>query len=278
MNKIFIIVLHFGDEAVTNQCLKSIFNTRLDFEQLIIVDNSRNFILSEDLKNKNKIKIIQNKENLGFAGGVNVGIKIALSDNANYILLLNNDTFVKEDFLKKLIGFSNQFENAGIVAPAIKFKKNGKVIYDIGGKINKLFGRTTHEEVHRIQNKNEKIVDYVSGCCMLIKNDAFKNIGLFDERFFLYYEDVDFCLRAKDRGFLTYVVPGVYIEHELSKSVGKVSSLAVYHQTKSALLFGKKHFRNAIFLNRVFIITQTLYFLIKKPKVGISAIKAFKYI
>lgn len=77
---------------------------------------------------------------------------------------------------------------------------------------------------------------------------------------------------------MTYVVPSVCIEHELSKSVGKASPLAVYHQTKSALLFGKKHFKKSLFLNRVFIVAQTLYFLIKKPVVGIQAVKAFKYI
>lgn len=276
MNKVFIIVLHFGDKEVTNRCLKSIFIAKLNFEQLIVVDNSNNFSSSGGLKNV--IKIIKNKKNLGFSGGVNVGIKDALSNGADYILLLNNDTFVKENFLRQLLRFAGQFENAGIVGPAIKFERNGKVIYDIGGKVNKIFGRTTHTEVSRVRDKNERVVDYVSGCCMLIKKEVLEKVGLFDESFFLYYEDVDFCLRAKNKGFLTYILPSVYVGHELSNSVGKVSPIAVYHQTRSALLFGKKYFKKTLLLNRLFIVAQTLYFLIKKPMAGIRAIKALRYI
>ncbi len=271
--KVFIVVLHFGSVEVTNDCLSSIFKSRLSFENLIVVDNTGNF----ETKN-GKVLVIKNKKNLGFAGGVNVGIKYALSKKADYILLLNNDTIVKQNFLKALTEFSEQFENAGIVGPAIKFRRDGKTVYDIGGKINIVFGRTTHNEVFKLTNKKPRVADYISGCAMLIKKEVFEKIGLFDERFFLYYEDVDFCIRTKNKGFLTYVLPEVSIEHALSKSVGKNSSLALYHQTKSALLFGKKYFKGKLFLNRGFILAQSIYIFMKNPRVGMSAFLAFKYL
>lgn len=271
--KIFIVILHFGSVEVTNKCLHSIFKNKLSFERLIVVDNGGNF----ETKNKN-IVVIKNKKNLGFAGGVNVGIRYAISQKADYVLLLNNDTFVNEDFLKPLVDFSAVSKDAGIIGPAIKFKKDNRKVYDIGGKVSRVFGRTTHEEVRKVLNRKPAQVDYVSGCAMLIKKNVFEKVGLFDERFFLYYEDVDFCIRAKNKGFLTFVIPEVFIEHELSKTVGKVSSLAVYHQTKSGLQFGKKHFAKSLFLNRVFILSQSLYIFFKSPKVGISAIGAFKYL
>ncbi len=274
MNKTFIIILHYGDPQITIDCIRSIFKQRLEFEKLIVVDNNQNFKTSF-----NGVKIIRNKKNLGFAGGVNVGIKYAISQNADYVLLLNNDTMLNQDILKPLIKFLQQFKNAGIVGPAIKFKREEKFIYDLGGKINKIFGRTSHTEASKIQNTKPRVVDYVSGCCMLIKKDVFEKVGLFDERFFLYYEDVDLCIRAKDKGFFTYVVPSVYIEHALSKTIGKVSKLALYHQTKSGLQFGKKHLSSTLVLNRLFIIVQSLIIFVKNPVTGGSVVSAlFKYI
>lgn len=273
--KIFIIVLHFGDPKITLNCIKSIFASKLDFAELVVVDNNQNF---DALNFKSRIGILRNKKNLGFAGGVNVGIKHALARGADYVLLLNNDTIVRQNFLNTLVKFGEQFENAGILGPAIKFRKDGKFVYDVGGKLNRIFGRTTHEEVYKILSKKPRIADYISGCTMLIKKDVFEKAGLFDDRFFLYYEDVDFCIRAKSKGFLTYVLPEVSIEHELSKSVGKDSAAAVYNQTKSALQFGKKHFSKTVIFNRFFIIAQSIYIFMKNPKIGVHAILAFRYL
>lgn len=275
--KTSIVIVHFADPLVTNQCIESIYNARLDFDQIIVVDNNQNFFLSNKLKLKKEILLIVNKKNLGFAAGVNVGIKKALSKKSEYIMLLNNDTKVNSNFTKDLINFLQRNKDAGIIAPVIKFKKDGKVTFDLGGKINKFFGRTTHDEKNIVTNKIPKAVDYVSGCAMLIKAEVFEKIDLFDQAFFLYYEDVDFCLRARARGFLSYILPSVYIEHVLSKSVGKNSNIALYNQTKSAFIFGKKHFKSKIVFNRIFIIAQSILILVKNPK-RIGFLSAFKYI
>lgn len=277
MKKIFIIIVHFGDPKETNNCIESLYKSDNKFEKVIIVDNNQNYKISSKLKHKKEIKIILNSRNLGFAKGANIGIKNALKEKADYILLLNNDAIVSLDIVSELTNFLSINNSAGIVAPSIRFKKEGKMIYDLGGKINKIFGRTTHVEVVKINSRKEKEVDYVSGCAMFIRSSIIEKIGVFDPNFFLYYEDVDFCLRAKRAGFKIFVLPSVYINHSLSKSVGKNSVNAFYNQTKSALIFGKKYFSDRIVLNRIFILTQSLLILLKNPR-KIGFIKAFRYI
>jgi len=118
--------------------------------------------------------------------------------------------------------------------------------------------------------------EYVSGCAMLIKTRVLKKVGLFDDQFFLYYEDVDFCLRANKKGFEIWVNPQASISHALSKSAGKGSKVSIYNQTKSALIFGEKYFNSPFkrVFNSSFILFQSILFTVKAPRNGIWAFKA----
>ncbi len=252
--KLFVIVLHFGDPELTKKCLTTVIK-KIRFDQLLVVNNSTKEF---PIKSKN-FKIIKTGKNLGYAGGMNVGINHALSKGATHVLLLNNDILLENDFLTSLVKVFDDNKNAGIVGPAIKFKKNNKTIYDLGGEVNMISGRTRHYEVGKILNNSFRLVDYISGCCMLIKREVFEKIGFFDEKFFLYYEDVDFCLRAKKAGFLIFVSPIVFISHKLSSSVGKSSNLAAYHQTISGLYFGEKHLGKYRIFNFLFIFLQSFF-------------------
>ncbi len=270
--KVFIIIVHFGENSTTANCIKSILAKEKDFEKIIVVDNSSDFKKEEMSE---KVVLLKNKTNLGFAKAVNIGINYAMARKADYILLLNNDTVIKMPIIKNLTEFLSETKEAGIVAPAISFTKNEQILFDVGGRVNKLFGRTSHNEVLQLENKNPLKTDYVSGCCMLIKKEVIEKIGLLDERFFLYYEDVDYCLRAKKLGLLTYVLPSVSIYHCLSQTIGKNSSLAVYHQTKSALQFGKKYFKGIKRVSNIIFITfQSLYLFSRSPGLGRAVFSA----
>lgn len=272
----FIVVLHFGDQQLTEDCINSILKCEKEYEEIIIVDNDKDsrFEIDNSKLNNKKIKIIINEKNLGYAGGMNMGIKYALSKEATYILLINNDTIFENSIVTQLLNVLEKEKKTGIVAPVIKFIKNKKTIYDLGGKVNMVFGRTKHYEVEMIKNMDPHIVNYASGCCLMIKREVFEKIGLLDNDFFLYYEDVDFCLRAKKAGFSTYVLPQLSILHKLSSSVGKNSSFAIYHQTKSSLLFGRKHLKKFSIFNYIFIIFQSFIFFIKNPTNGIATFHA----
>lgn len=271
MKRVFIIILHFGNSAVTKTCINSILKYEKNYREIIIVDNSSNFIQ----KYSNKITIIKNSNNLGYGRGMNVGIRYALSKKATHIFLLNNDIRFTQPVLQSLIEVLDMNKKKGIVGPAIKFKRQGKTIYDLGGKINPLFGRTSHVEVEILLSKDHYKVDYISGCSMLIKKEVFETIGFFDEQFFLYYEDVDFCLRAKQRGYERVICSSVSVIHKLSSSIGKNSKVALYHQTKSALLFGKKYFHMRQIFHTLFILAQSIYISLKHPSYAKYIIKAF---
>lgn len=153
-------------------------------------------------------------KNLGFAAAVNIGIKKALAKGADKILLVNPDIKIKKIDFKK----------GDVVAPVLKFKRDGEWVYDYGGKVNWLIGRTTHIESSTSLNlRGVKNIDYVSGACMLIDKKVFEKIGYFDERFFMYFEDNDFCLRAKAAGFKIAVDPTVIVNHDLTKSEQKIN-------------------------------------------------------
>lgn len=208
---------------------------------LVIVDNSSESKTIDKLVKKYKdskwVKILKNKSNLGFARAVNIGIRQALKEKLDSVLILNQDVKANSDFLTPLL--SNK---AYIVAPVISFHRNKGLIYDHGGKVNWLTGRTYHIET---RSKDQRLVtndqiDYVSGCCMLVRSDVFKKIGFFDEKFFMYFEDVDFCLRAKKQDLVISVEEKAFIYHDLEEGSKRSFTKKLYH-LKSNLIFINKH-------------------------------------
>jgi len=188
-------------------------------------------------KTKLKIIVIDNGtgKNRGFAAGANIGIRQALEENFEAVMLLNPDTVITDGFIDKLL-----ISNADVIAPVIRFKRQGKWIFDCGGKVG-WWGRTRHLERNpstTLRTGNETI-DYVSGCCMLIKKRVLEKIGMLDERFFLYFEDVDFCLRAKKAGFRVAVEPKALIIHNIKEGADKPLSQKLMH-LKSNFLFINK--------------------------------------
>lgn len=272
MKKVFIVIVHYGKVEVTKKCLQSLFSSKATFDHIVIINNDSSILNHKVFRDK-RITIYQNEVNVGFASAVNQGIEIALFQNPKYILLLNNDTIVHDNFIEDLLKCLKLEKNIGIIAPVIQFKKDNTSWFDLGGRVNRLLGRTTHKNVSEVTSKKLLIVDYVSGCCMLIRARIINEVGFFDSNFFLYYEDVDFCLRAKKTGWKVGVCPDARIEHVLSSSVGKNSNVAFYHQTKSALLFGKKWASSFFYPHTLF---QSFVFLTHNPSAGPHILKAWK--
>lgn len=178
-----------------------------------------------------KTVIVDNtNNNRGFAKAINVGIKKALKMGAEKIILINPDIEISQE---EIIDLAKT--DADIAGPVLL--SNG--VYDYGGKVNWILGRTTHS--HRDG------IDYVSGACMVIKKEVFEKIGFFDERFFMYFEDVDFCLRAKQEGFSIKINSSVIINHRLTKN--KQKNLYVWESNKKFVdKWIKWYFRPVAFL------------------------------
>jgi GT2 family glycosyltransferase len=186
--------------------------------------------------------IIDTKKNLGYAGGNNVGIRFSLNYlNADYIMILNNDTVVNSNLIEKLIEVFSFHEEAGIAGPLEYSYNEPYSIQSAGGRFRLYTGR---HELLKNSLQRVKSVDWLIGCCMLIKKDLFYNLGYFDERYFLYVEEVDFAYRVKKGGYKTYITPETCIWHKGGKKGGKTfDELYDFYVLRNRLLFALKHLK-----------------------------------
>ncbi len=235
--EIFIVILNYNGQSFLLKCLASVFkNDYPNFEVVVVDNNSKDGSFEAAKKSFSKAHFIRNEENIGFAAGNNIGIRFALERMADYVLLLNNDTEVEKDFLRKLTETGEKNKEAGILSPII-FNGNNKKVWFSGGKINWLKMKAVHE--NSIRTEDTYGTEFVSGCAMLIKKEVFKKIGLLDEDFFLYWEDVDFSIRAKRAGHKNMVVSGSWVYH-FEKSAQNIKN-KTYWLVVSGLIFFRKN-------------------------------------
>ena len=205
---------------------------------------------SESITNKkdltgNNLILIKNDTNYGFAEGNNIGIRYALQTlNADYVLLLNNDTIVDKDFLEEMVSLGEVDENIGIIGPKIYYYNDPDIIWCIGGKIDWKLARGLHigtNEVDNGQYNRTEEFDYVSGSAFLVKREVIDRVGLMDKKFFLYFEETDLALRASKNGYKSVYAPEAKIWHKVSKSGGGLSKpIGLYYITRNRWLFMKK--------------------------------------
>ena len=199
-----------------------------------------------DLPSNRKIVLIRNDKNYGFAEGNNIGIRYTLkAQNPDYILLLNNDTVVKSDFLNELVNALQSDETAGFAGPSIyyyDYKGMTNIFSTVGINLVMVKGwfvRIGSNVQDRGQYKAVMAVDYLEGSCLLIKRAVLDKIGLFDSRYFAYWEETDLCIRGREAGYKCICVPTAKIWHKVSSSVPK--GIKLYYMTRNRLWFVKDH-------------------------------------
>lgn len=267
MTKILVSLVNFNGTKDTIACLDFLEKVKIQNFSLsvVVVDNASkdDSVLSikkyVSSKQNKSIKLIESKENLGFAGGQNLGIKYGMENVIDYFVILNNDVILNENFLIELLKTFDREKNCGIVSPKIYFAKGyefhkdlrykevdlGNVIWYAGGKMdwkNVLASHVGVDEVDTGQFDKLEQTDFASGCCEMIKKEVFEKVGLFDEKYFLYYEDNDLSQRAKRFGFDIYYQPSAILWHKNAGSTGgSGSALQDYYITRNRLLFGFKY-------------------------------------
>lgn len=203
-----------------------------------------------------KLILIKNDNNYGFAEGNNIGIKYALNIlNADYLLLLNNDTTVDKYFLNELIGVAETNEYIGILGPTIYDYNCENKIQSAGTNLKWKKGIGIKFRYNEIDNGTfEKIIefDYVSGCAILIKDDVFKKIGYLNKNYFAYWEETDFCIRANNVGYKVVSIPKSKIWHKELTSTKKISGFHEYLLTRNMFWFMKKYSTNLQYLSFLF--------------------------
>lgn len=247
-----VIILHFGSIATTKQSLKAL-SKKISSHNLIIVNNTKDQI-SDLAKIIPGTKVLESGKNLGFAAGVNIGIRKALQDkHTDSVMLFNNDLELTHGTIDMLRKTLFEKDNIGIVSPVLHHSGNQ---YDWGGKYSKWTGNAKHQNFEQKPKRNIQ-VDHVAGAAMLIKREVIELIGGFDERYFLYFEDLDFCLKVSRAGYMIIIDSQVVAEHAVSSSSTPLKR--TLWQWKSHLLFILSH------LPRVVYPTAILYNLLFYP-------------
>jgi GT2 family glycosyltransferase len=243
--KVDIILVNWNRADLTIECLRSLKAIDYPDHELIIVDNASTDGSAGVLKSSfPDARLFVNDRNLGFAGGNNVGVRYAVDNNADYVLLLNNDTEVDPRFLSELVAATEADPKIGIAGSKIYYFSEPRRLWYAGGSVDLWTGDTHHigeNELDAGQYDVAKDTDYVSGCAMLIKRRVLEEIGLFDERMFLYYEDSDYCMRARRHGYRVVYVPSSVVWHKVSSTTGKVKDLQLFYGTRNMLIFEKRN-------------------------------------
>lgn len=239
--KVAIILVDYNGLKDTIECIESIEKSTVQ-SQIILVDNAS---VENDARTISQqfpeVKTIRSELNGGFSAGNNLGIRWALEQEYEYIALLNNDTVVAPNMLELLCQYASE---TSVSAPKMLYYSKPETIWYGGGKINRKTGNAEHYYMNQ-EDPGDKTVrkcDFATGCCIMIPASVFRKVGLLDERFFMYCEDSDFCLRLKENGIGINYVPEAKLWHKVSKSTGgDESAFSIYYMTRNRILYIKDH-------------------------------------
>ena len=240
--KLAIITINFNGAPETIKLLESLQSAENNANVFVVDNNSQsedagileNYFQSA-LKSDQISKLIKNKVNLGFSGGNNVAAETAVSNNADWVLLLNNDTTVENSFIARLktILEQSEYQNPSIIG--IPLNEGKRTAY--AGRINWL--KPTLRHVYQPLSMFDNKTAYAIGAAMLVHGKVFETVGFLDEKYFLYFEDADFCQRAKAAGFEIKFLPDLGLNHRVSASTAKLGSPVLL----------RYHYRNALYFN-----------------------------
>lgn len=208
--KVTVIVLNYQGHTWLEACLSSVLDTSYSNFETILVDNASQDSSADFVRSRfPSIKVIENQSNTGFAEGNNIGMKVALASNAEYITLLNPDTKVTRDWLTELVAIGERESRVGIIG-AVQLEYDGEAL---NSWTTSAFPRLVEELESPAQARPWIAVEWVEGACLAIKRKVLEEVGLLDPIYFAFYEEIDLCRRAALRGWQVALVPRSRIHH-----------------------------------------------------------------
>lgn len=274
-----IIIVNFNGKNNLLSCLNSIAKNSYKNIEIIIIDNGSNDDSLKKIENKQpvfnrKFKIIRNKHNLGFAKANNQGLQLAKGE---FILLVNNDVALAKNTIGKLIEKIKENKITGVVQPKIVFSdtkklQSGKTLFtNFGFLYYQGYGKNPDDKKYNIGGS----IFSANGACMLIRKATIKATGLFDNDFFAYYEETDFCHRAWLAGHQIIYEPSTLVFHKGAQTSKKQQEESIFfHSFKNRLVSTIKNFelKNLFFLiaSLVFIYVFLVFFYLIKGKYNLS--------
>lgn len=249
MKTLTVIVLSWNGVQLTRETLDSLARCRvpLDWQaHVIVVDNaSRDDSATIIAREYPWVEMLALPENLRFAGGNNVGLARALEQGADAIMLLNNDVQADPGLYETLLLALEQEPGAGAVAPLIYHAAPTDLIWYAGGACVPALAYTAHRGLRTRDHGQYRSVEetgYLTGCCLLATRQAWERVGMLDERYFIYAEDADWCLRARAAGFRLLFVPTARLWHQVSASSGGGSNpWKIYQRLRANATMWSRH-------------------------------------
>jgi GT2 family glycosyltransferase len=241
------VVLNWDGREMTIQCLESLSASRWGNLRPIVVDNASTDGSPAAISDRfPDVEVIVNPQNLGFAEGNNVGIRRALEIGADYVLVLNNDTLVDPQAVRRLVGAAQAHPDAGALSPLIYFADPPDLIWFAGADFDPSRGRAGRMLGYRERDDGSgreiRDTDRLTGAAMLVTREAAEETGMFDGDLFFLYEDVDWSLRMRAGGFRLYVVPEAKVWHRVAATQkGEYSPLSVYYGMRNQLTVSRRH-------------------------------------
>lgn len=239
-----VIVVQFGPYDELESCLTALAGSAAG--SVIVVDNNCGEQYDADFyAHHPRARVIHPGENLGFAAGCNVGIQAFLDEEYEYFVVLNNDCRMTPEQVRALARVFKDDSSVGVAGPVV-FNEPRKVYY-LGGRIDFTRGKSQYNVAQQPPDDPELAeVDFVIGCGMMFSRVALQRAGLFDDDYFLYWEDTDISYRVRAAGYRTVIAPQIVVPHAISQTTGSGSPLVEYYMTRNGLRFFSRHAPTAL--------------------------------
>jgi GT2 family glycosyltransferase len=240
---VIVVVLNWNNLADTLECVASVLKSEYPRLACWVVDNGSDEDPSDRLgEHCPGARVIRLAKNLGYGGGNNVGLKLAMDHEAQYVLLLNNDATVAPDTITRLVAAMETDSRIGMATPRVFLYDRPAEVYWDGGMIDWTTGLTPHRSTDLPRCGGILSSEWLDGCCLFVRLAALHDVGLLDERYFLYYEDAEWTVRASRRGWLNAVVLDASARHKVSRSTGSLSGpLASFYFPRNRYLLLRTH-------------------------------------
>lgn len=246
--KIGVVTVTYNSGEVIAAFMESLARQTHQDYVLYVVDNASGDSTLEQLRpyqDELPMVVIDNKKNIGVAAGNNQGIKRALEEACTHVLLINNDTEFEPELVEKLLAGIDEYK-CEMIVPKMLYYDNPKMIWFAGGHFDNV---KTYINIHEGYNEIDygqynqpRLIQYAPTCCMLIRSSVFEKIGLMDEKYFVYYDDTDFCIRALKQKQTLYYYPVATLIHKVSSLTGgEESNFAIQYYMRNKVYFIRKH-------------------------------------
>lgn len=242
LGRIAAVVLNYRTPDATRRAIQSLLESRRPLQELILVDNGPEQGVSAFADYGNTVRYVATARNLGFSGGMNAGIRLALADGADAVLLVNSDATAAPGMIAALEACLVNVPDGGIAGPVLRARATPDLVTSRGLSYDRRTGRM-RDRVLDARRRTEapwQAVDALSGCVLLIRRAVFETVGLLDEAYFFSFEDLDFCLTARAAGFSSLIVEGATAWHDGSQSIGAESPRRLYFAARNHLRFAAR--------------------------------------